>query len=414
MVGCGGTPVQYELSIASTSGGSVTTPGEGVFTYDEGTVVDLVAEAEEGYQFAAWTGMVGRIADVGSPTTTINMSADFAITASFYSSEIRDWYDLDAIRENLSCEFTLMNDLNSTTLGYDELASATANGGKGWEPIGTFDNRFTGTVDGLGCEIRDLFIERPDEEYVGLFSCVGDGGLIKNIRVVNFTATGNNYVGSLMGYNGGTVTDCHATGSVRGDGIIGGLLGGIDDGNVNNSCSTASVTGLESVGGLVGHNYNGTVGNSYSTGNVTGNDYNIGGLVGSNSGDSTVHNSCSSSNVIGFLYAGGLVGYNGGGSTIDNSYSTGNVTGSDDNIGGLVGYNGSGSIVTNSFWDIETSGQATSQGGTGKTTAEMQDISTFSGATWDVVAVDNPSIRDPAYIWNIVDNVTYPFLSWQP
>jgi hypothetical protein len=414
MIGCGGTPVQHELTIASTPGGSVTTPGEGVFTYDRETAVDLAAEAEEGYRFAAWTGMVGRIADVNSPITTISMYADFTITASFYDPGIRDWYDLDAVRDNLNFDFTLMNDLNSTTPGYAELASVIANGGKGWEPIGTFDNRFTGTIDGQGYEIRDLFIERPDEGYVGLFSCVGDGGLIRSTRVTNFTATGNNYVGGLIGYSSGTVTDCHAMGCVYGDGIIGGLVGGLDDGTVRDSCSIATVTGLENVGGLIGHNYNGMVGSSYSAGNVTGNDYNIGGLVGSNSGDGTVHNSCSNSNVIGFLYTGGLVGYNGGGSTISNSYSTGNVTGDDDNIGGLVGYNGSASIVANSFWDIETSGQTNSAGGTGKTTAEMQNITTFSGAGWDIVAVADPDMRNVSYIWNIVDDVTYAFLSWEP
>jgi hypothetical protein len=69
--------------------------------------------------------------------------------------------------------------------------------------------------------------------------------------------------------------------------------------------------------------------------------------------------------------------------------------------------------VSNSFWDTETSGQATSDGGTGKTTAEMQDITTFSGTGWNITAVALNE-TNPAYIWNIVNNVTYPFLSSQP
>ena len=92
-----------------------------------------------------------------------------------------------------------------------------------------------------------------------------------------------------------------------------------------------------------------------------------------------------------------------------NSYTTGSVTGSL-NVGGLVGPN-DGS-VTDSLWDTETSGQSTSAGGTGKTTAEMQDIATFSA--WDIVAVGGSNERNPVYIWNIVDDETYPFLSWQP
>ena len=81
-----------------------------------------------------------------------------------------------------------------------------------------------------------------------------------------------------------------------------------------------------------------------------------------------------------------------------------------ENIGGLVGDNWD--TVSNSFWNTETSGQSTSDGGTGKTTAEMQDIATFSGAGWDIIAV-GLNETNLAYIWNIVDDETYPFLSWQ-
>jgi len=73
----------YDLTISSTAGGSVTAPGEGTSTYDEGTMVNLVAEAEEGYHFINWTGNVGTIADVNSATTTITMDDNYSITANF-------------------------------------------------------------------------------------------------------------------------------------------------------------------------------------------------------------------------------------------------------------------------------------------------------------------------------------------
>jgi len=73
----------YDLTISSTGGGSVTTPGEGVFTYDDGTVVDLVAEAEESYRFVEWTGDVDTIADVYAAATNITMNGDYSITANF-------------------------------------------------------------------------------------------------------------------------------------------------------------------------------------------------------------------------------------------------------------------------------------------------------------------------------------------
>jgi hypothetical protein len=72
MVGCAPAPTQYNLTISSTEGGSVTSPGEpGPYIYDEGTVVNLVAvEAEQGSPFVNWTGDVGTIANVNAARTT--------------------------------------------------------------------------------------------------------------------------------------------------------------------------------------------------------------------------------------------------------------------------------------------------------------------------------------------------------
>ena len=81
-------PVQYDLTISGTVGGSITNPSEGTFTYDEGTVVDLVAEAEEGYQFGNWTGDVNTIADVEAASTNITMSGNYSITANFEEEEV--------------------------------------------------------------------------------------------------------------------------------------------------------------------------------------------------------------------------------------------------------------------------------------------------------------------------------------
>jgi hypothetical protein len=306
--------------------------------------------------------------------------------------EIRTWFDLDAVRNNLAGNHTLMNDLDSTTAGYTELASPTANQGKGWQPI-VFRTSgvmlgLEGTFDGQGYEIRDLFINRPDEDFVGLFGFV-DGGVIKDIGVVNATVTGgatdNGGVGSLVGDNCGTVTNSYSAGNVNGDSSVGGLLGWNCAGaTVSNSYSIASVSGSDWVGGLVGSN-SGTVDNSYSTGRATGDEY-VGGLVGHN-------------------------GASGFAAVVSDSYSSANVTG-DKHVGGLVGLNGEESTVTDSFWDTETSGQSTSDGGTGKTTAQMKSIATFSGAGWNIVAVALNQ-TNLAYIWNMVDNVTYPFLSWQ-
>ena len=71
------------LTVTSSAGGSVTAPGEGVFTYEEGTVVSLAAQAEEDYRFARWTGDVGTVANVASRTSTIVMNGDYSVTANY-------------------------------------------------------------------------------------------------------------------------------------------------------------------------------------------------------------------------------------------------------------------------------------------------------------------------------------------
>jgi len=75
---------KYDLTIESTGGGSVTTPGEGEFgPYDYGKQVNLVATPASGYYFVNWDGDVGTIADVNAVQTTITVNDDYSITARF-------------------------------------------------------------------------------------------------------------------------------------------------------------------------------------------------------------------------------------------------------------------------------------------------------------------------------------------
>jgi len=74
---------QHDLTVGSSVGGSVTDPGEGTFTYDHGTEVDLVADADADYHFVEWTGDTGTIADTTSATTTITIEGDYSIQANF-------------------------------------------------------------------------------------------------------------------------------------------------------------------------------------------------------------------------------------------------------------------------------------------------------------------------------------------
>jgi hypothetical protein len=76
-------PVHYSLTIIGPAHGSVTTPGEGRFVYEEGTVVNLVAKPTSGYEFVKWTGDVTTIANVNAASTTITMDGNYYIYARF-------------------------------------------------------------------------------------------------------------------------------------------------------------------------------------------------------------------------------------------------------------------------------------------------------------------------------------------
>jgi hypothetical protein len=269
---------------------------------------------------------------------------------------------------------------------------------------------FTGVFDGNGHTISHLTYASTHADYVGLFGSVGTWehvGVIKDLGLIspNVNAGAGDYVGSLAGeVKKGRISGCYAEGgNVAGDENVGGLVGA---GGANkwdvfpwlrpstlsnaiyNCCSTSSVYGTSAVGGLVGSNYEGTIVNCYATGAVGAREQ-VGGLVGRN-GNWLVE------------YSWRVPG------TIWNCYSTGLVSG-ESHVGGLVGLHREGSVI-GCFWDMETSGQTTSDGGTGQTTAEMQTARTFLDAGWDFVAETANGTED---IWWILEGKDYPRLWWE-
>jgi hypothetical protein len=154
---------QYDLTISSTEGGSVTTPGEGVLTYDAGTVVDLVAEVDDGYWFVEWTGDVGTIADVGAAATNITMSGNYSITASFVieATPVRVdsiTYKTEGGRnkdKHLNITVLLLDDLGEPVAGASVFATLYREDESSWNFQGTTDLygtvTFRLTNHGSGC-----------------------------------------------------------------------------------------------------------------------------------------------------------------------------------------------------------------------------------------------------------------------
>lgn len=239
-----------------------------------------------------------------------------------------------------------------------------------------------------------------------------NGGLVGSCYgpIVNSYNTGavsgTDYIGGLAGDAYDVITNSHNTGTVQGNGAtgaVGGLVGFHAGASaaMSNSYNTGAVQGTHEVGGLTGSN-SAPVSNSYSTGAVSG-TYNIGGLVGSNA--SSISNSYSRGTVQGVHEIGGLIGNNDSNTNaVNNTYSTGLVTGAGANVGGLVGLLNTGTI-TNSFWDRQTSGQANSAAGAGKTTAEMMRLATFTAAGWGI-----DDAGGTGNVWRIYNGHTTPLL----
>lgn len=232
---------------------------------------------------------------------------------------------------------------------------------------------------------------------VGLF---GDatGAILKNVRVLDC---------GITGYSKGDAAPCNA-GILVGYMVTGIIQNCLTSGIVVSTCWDTAVPGHHhsNAGGLLGQGYGGNViiqkcasrANVTSTGVGTGLGH-AGGLVGiyGNGVGSSISDSYAMGSANGNAKSGGLVGVHLVNGTITRCFSTGLVTGGI--TGGLVG---SGDILTTiSFWDMQTSGQAASAGGTGKTTVQMKDIITFADAGWDIS-------RCTANL-----NDGYPFLSWQ-
>jgi hypothetical protein len=125
----------------------------------------------------------------------------------------------------------------------DASVTSTWNSGAGFLPVGNANTPFTGTFDGLGHTISGLRINQPlsNGDGIGLFGTVALGASVRNTGVSG-SITGDYYVGGLVGYNNGTITNSYATATVVSDNYGGGLVG-YNKGTISSSYANGSVTG---------------------------------------------------------------------------------------------------------------------------------------------------------------------------
>ena len=335
------------LTISSSSGGTVTTPGLGNFSYIPGTYVSLVATPNAGYNFVNWTGTgvtAGKVANTNSSTTTITMDGNYSVQAHFTvnstsgSGTASDPYiihtveDLQNIELNLSAYYELGNDIDaSATTGW--------NGGVGFIPI----TNFTGSLDGKGYTVDGLY-ENTTAINANVFTNILSGAIVKDIYFTGLDIHANSYYGAyaagLCFENHGTILRCSVEGSAEANQAAAGFC----------------------------HNNHGDISNCYSLVSSTGPSY-----------------------------ADGFCRLNSG--TITNCYAAATISCPDSN--GFCRATAIGGVITSCYWDTQVSGIPSSGGGgTGKTTAEMKQQATFVG--WDFTTTP---------IWQINEGVSYPTLT---
>jgi len=213
---------------------------------------------------------------------------------------------LQYMDQNLGYNYKLANNINASE-------TSIWNSGAGFDPIGNPGFPYAGTFDGSAHVIAGLTMNRPAEDYVGLFGSAASTSQLTNIGLLNISMTGAQYVGALAGDGYGNVSNSYSSGAVSGTDYVGGLVGrlaySVNGKSLVNSYAAANVNGLSKVGGLVGQNGQASISDSYATGAVVGTQA-VGGLVGyhSSTGPGTIANSYASGNVTGSSVVGGLVG----------------------------------------------------------------------------------------------------------
>ena len=273
------------------------------------------------------------------------------------------------------------------TADIDATGTQNWNGGAGFTRIGNGNDPFTGSYDGQGHTISNLYISVSYGD-LGLFGSTNSATL-SNIVLTDCDITGNDGTGALIGDSDlDIITNCGVTGVVNGDFATGGLVGR-SAGSTFSSCfskTAVNSNGGERVGGLVGYALGSTtISNCYVRGIVDGVDK-VGGMVGHLNNSSLI-----------------------------NCYSAAIVPSVGTDINGLVGLASNTCSATKSYWDMSGSGHIVDPLGTGLNTGDMTYFYGIYYTTgWDFVA---ESRNGSDNFWDLDMNGSindgYPYLNWE-
>ncbi len=223
----------------------------------------------------------------------------------------------NAINGELTANITV----NENVLTEDGELNGDGSNFRVWTPIGKNTNiRYNGIFDGGEHTVSGLYYNDDSADYVGLFGSVNESGKIQNVGVEDCYLNGGDYVGGVVGYNFGTITDCYNSGTVMGNDRVGGIVGYSSSETITGCYNTGDIKGNMYVGGIAGYSRGETIIDCYNTGSVSGNVH-VGGVFGYTdymSNNSTITNCYNTGSISALNYFGGLSGTVS--HTVNNSY----------------------------------------------------------------------------------------------
>ncbi|KVL17800.1 GLUG motif-containing protein [Burkholderia cepacia] len=319
-----------KASVKANAAGEIRVDDKLALTGDQ---AHLELNAKKGYRFTQ---------DKASATLS-GRNASFSSNGEGYQV-IHDVAGLRNVDRDLNGRYVLGNAIDGKGVAFQSIGANSA---------------FEGVFDGLGNTVSRLNVT-GFAPSIGLFS--ENKGRIANLELVSLIVNNqanvrNSQVGGLAGVNRGTISNVRAAGMtvastspIRGESVVGGLVGVNDHGVIDGARFQGRISGNEkatTIGGIAGNSVGGArIANSHADAEITSKDasatglYMLGGLVGMNL-ESTVSNSSSGGKLSAGVnaVAGGLVGYSAGGA-IDHSTSSMAVSaGKDAAVGGAVGWN---------------------------------------------------------------------------
>jgi PGF-pre-PGF domain-containing protein len=247
--------------------------------------------------------------------------------------QITTMEQLSDIRYYKTGDFILMNDLDASV-------TRTWNDGAGW--IALFrdagqTNGYHGHIDGNYHVIDGLYMNRPGEQGISFITFLGSGAEITRLGLTNISYTVSRNSGGLAyyDYHGSSINECFVTGQIIGSAGIGGMFGySYYGGDIVNCWTNVSLTATS--------------------------------------------------------YCGGLIGFCG--SNIQNSYSYGIVP-EGSYTGAFIGRRNLGTL-SNNYWNIDIRETSASSSGTGLTTEELKQYSSFTSWDFDTVWGITPDLNN--------------------